>query len=89
MVQRNRTPWKLKRGIYEAVEMGEVEVSQNDTVMFDCLSDAENPYNAVFWKMTDGSEITNTHAAGDNEVTITGAGTDVQCLYMVYGVKAT
>jgi hypothetical protein len=88
MVERTRTPWKLKRGIYEAAEWGEVEVSQNDTVVFDCLSDADNPYNAVFWKMTDGSEMTNTHAGGDNEVTITGAGSDVQCIYMVYGVKA-
>ena len=89
MVERTRTPWKLKRGIYESVEWGEVEVSQNDTIVFDCLTDANNPYNVVFWKMTDGSEMTNTHAAGDNEVSITGAGTDVQCIYMVYGVKAT
>jgi len=89
MVERSRTVWKLKRGIYEAVEWGEVEVSQNDTVVFDCLTDADDPYNVVFWKMTDGSEMANTHVAGDNEVTITGAGTDVQCIYMVYGVKAT
>ena len=89
MVERNRTPWKLKRGIYQAAEWGEVEVSQNDTVVFSCLTDADNPYNVVLWKKSDGTEMTNTHAAGDNEVTITGAGTDVQCIYMVYGVKAT
>jgi len=90
MVERTRTPWKLKRGIYEAVEWGEVKVSQNDTIVFDCLTDAERPYNTVLWKMTDGSEMTNDNgaASGDNEVKVLGAGTDVQCIYMVYGVKA-
>ena len=68
--------------------MGEVVVSQNDTVVFDSLTDDENPYNAVFWDMDDGSAVTNTHAAGDNEVTITAVVTDVRCVYMVYGVKA-
>lgn len=89
MVDRSRTVWKLKRGIYEAAEWGETEVSQNDTITFDCLTTIANPYNVVFWKKSDGTEMTNTHAAGTNIVTITGAGTNIQCLYMVYGIKVT
>lgn len=92
MVERQRTPWKLKRGIYESAEWGEVEVSTDDTIVFDCLTDADTPYNTVFWKMSDGTVVTNDNGggSGDNEVKITQpATTDVQCIYMVYGVKTT
>jgi len=88
MADRATTVWKLKRGIYEAAEWGEVTVSNADTVTISALISSANPYNAVFWKMTDGSEMTNTHAAGTNVCTITGAGTNVKCIYMAYGVKA-
>lgn len=88
MADRARTVWKLKRGIYEAAEWGEVTVSQNDTVTIGSLVSTSNPYNAVFWKMSDGTEMTNTHAAGSNVCTITGAGTNVKCIYMAYGIKA-
>jgi len=88
MVARSRTVWKLKRGIYEAAEWGEVTVTLNDTVAIDSLAATSNPYNAVFWKMSDGTEMTNTHVAGTNVCTITGAGTDVKCIYMAYGIKA-
>lgn len=88
MADRARTIWKLKRGIYEAAEWGEVTVSNADTVTISSLVATENPYNAVLWKMSDGTEMTNTHAGGDNVVTITGAGTNIKCIYLVYGVKA-
>lgn len=88
MADRGRTVWKLKRGIYEAAEYGEVTVSNADTVTIGSLISTSNPYNAVFWKQSDGTEMTNTHAAGTNVCTITGAGTNVKCIYMVYGVKA-
>lgn len=88
MADRARTVWKYKRGIYEAAEWGEVTVSLNDTVTIGGLLSTANPYNAVFWKMTDGSEMTNTHAAGTNVCTITGAGTNIKCIFMAYGVKA-
>ena len=88
MVNRSRTVWKLKRGIYEAAEMGEVTVSNADTVTFGGFFATSNPYNVVFWKMTDGVEMTNTHAAGTNVSTITGAGVNIKCIYLVYGVKA-
>ena len=88
MADRPRTVWKLKRGIYEAAEWGEVTVSNLDTVTIDSLITTANPYNAVFWKMSDGSEVTNTHVAGTNVCTITGAVADEKCIYMAYGVKA-
>ena len=88
MADRSRTVWKLKTGIYEAAEWGEVTVTLNDTVTISSLHSTTNPYNVVFWKMTDGTEMTNTHAAGTNVCTITGAGTNVKCIYMAYGVKA-
>ena len=88
MVDRSTTKWKTKKGIYEATEFGEVTVSVADTVTFDTLYATASPYNVVFWKMTDGTEMTNTHAAGTNVATITGAGTDVECIYMAYGRKS-
>lgn len=88
MASRSRTVWKTKLGIYEAAEWGEITVSNADTFTVGSLVATANPYNVVLWKMTDGSEMTNTHAAGTNVVTISGAGTDVKCIYMAYGVKA-
>lgn len=87
MADRSRTVWKLKRGIYEAVEFGEVTVSNGDTVTFDSLLATEKPYNVVFWSEVDGTEITNDHSGATNVVDIT-SGTNVKCLYMTYGVKA-
>lgn len=87
MTQRYPTQWKLKRGIEKALEVGEVEVSQNDTITFSNFDSAVNLLNAYFMKKSDGSEITNTHTAL-NVVTITGAGTNVDCVYMVWGYKA-
>jgi len=88
MVDRPRTVWKLKSGIYEAAEWGEVEISKDDTVTISSLKSTANPYNAVFWKMSNGTEITNTHAANTNVCTITGTATNEKCIYMAYGIKA-
>ena len=89
MVDRARTVWKLKRGIYEAAEWGEVTVSNGNTVTISSLKATANPYNAVFWKMSDGAEVSNTHNAGTNVCTLGDPGaSDVKCIYMVYGVKA-
>ena len=93
MTDRDRTVWKLKRGIYEAAEWGEVTVTTADTVTFNSLFATVNPYNAVFWKLLDGEEVDNTHVAGTNVCTIgqdqTPANvTNCKCVYMAYGVKA-
>jgi hypothetical protein len=93
MADRERTVWKLKRGIYEVTEWGEVVVTTGDTVTFSNLFATKNPYNAVFWKMSDGTVVSNTHVAGTNVCTIGQDETpvdvtDEKCIYMAYGVKA-
>jgi hypothetical protein len=96
MAVRTRTVWKLKRGIYEAWEGGEAEVSTGDTVTVDSLSGtAAALYRAAFWKMTDGMVVTVTYAdvsPNTNRITVGQSGgvdvTNCKCIYMVYGVKA-
>lgn len=88
MASRSRTVWKVKNGIYESAEFGEVTVSNADIVTMGNLIATANPYSVTIIKMTDGSAMTCTYAAGTNVVTITGAGTNVKCIYMNYGVKA-
>jgi hypothetical protein len=88
MADRGRTVWKLKRGIYEATEFGEVTVSNADTVTIGSFNATANPYSITMIKQSDGSAMTCTYAAGTNVVSITGAGTNIKCIYMAYGVKA-
>lgn len=88
MADRGRTPRKIIRGIYETVEWGEVTVSNADTVTFGSLYSTANPYSVTFIKKTDGAAMTCTYAAGTNVSTITGAGTNIDCLYMAYGRRA-
>jgi len=88
MVSRNPTIWKLIRGkIDKSAEFGEIEVSQNDTATYGNFDSSQNLLEAYFIKKSDGSEMTCTHAAL-NVVTFTGAGTNVDCIYMVFGYKA-
>lgn len=87
MVSRSTRAWKVKRGIYETAEFGEVTASQNDTFTLGNLYATANPYSVTLIKQTDGSAMTCTYAAGTNVVTVTGAGTNVACLYMAYGRK--
>ena len=96
MAVRTRTVWKLKRGIYEAWEGGEVEVTTDDTVTVDSLSGtAAALYRAAFWKMADGAVVDVTYGEASpntNRITIGQSGgfnvTNCKCIYMVYGVKA-
>ncbi len=87
MADRSYTPKKYLDGIYEIVEFGEVTASQNDTFTLGRFSTTDNLNNVYLMKASDGSEMTNTHAA-NNVVTVTGAGTNVKCVYMAHGVKA-
>ena len=86
MADRSEKILKGKDGIYFRIELGEVTVSNADTVTFDKFSDTNNLMEAYFIKKSDGSEMTCTHAA-NNVATITGAGTNLDCFYMAYGVK--
>ena len=88
MVDRPRTVWKTKIGIYVTAEFGEVEVSNADTVTFSSLDSSQNPLRVAFFKKSDGNEMTCTFAGGDNVADITGAGTNIDCIYVVYGYKA-
>ena len=87
MADRSETCLKYKNGPYYRYEFGTVTVSNADTVTLDGFSGSDNLSNVYLMKTSDGSEMTNTHAA-NNVVTISGAGTNVMCIYMAYGVKA-
>lgn len=87
MADRTATIKYGKDGLYFRVELGEVTVSQNDTVTLDKFSSTTNLSNVYIMKKSDGSEMTQTHAA-NNVITITGAGTNVPCFYIAYGVKS-
>jgi hypothetical protein len=87
MVVRSCTILKGKNGLYTRYEFGEVTVSNADTFVLSNFSATANLWNVYMMKKSDGSEMTQTHAA-TYTVTITGAGTDVPCYYMVYGIKA-
>jgi hypothetical protein len=87
MVDRPRTPYKVYpsgQTIEKKAEFGEVELSTTDTVTFDTHVSKEM-LNVVFWKKSDGSQVTNTKAL--NVATITGAVTNEPCLYMAFGYK--
>lgn len=88
MASRACSIWKSKRGIYETVELGEVTVSNADTFTVNGLYATANPYSVTLIKQSDGSAMTCTYAAGTNEVTVTGAGTDIACIYLAYGRKS-
>jgi hypothetical protein len=86
MVDRAETIWKQKKGLYHRAEFGEVQVSQNDTVTLDNFKSSVALLKALFVKKADGTEMANTIAL--NACTITGAGTNVDCIYIAYGYKA-
>jgi hypothetical protein len=88
VVDRQRIIYKRfpqGRSIEKIAEFGEVEVSLNDTVTVDSLHASKAMLNFVLWKKTDGSEMTTTKAL--NAATVTGAGTNISCLYMAFGYK--
>lgn len=86
MADRSYTTKKLLNGIYFNAEFGEVTVSNADTITLGNFSTTVNLNNVYIMKNSDGTEMTQTHAA-NNVVTITGAGTNVLCVYLAYGVK--
>ena len=87
MADRDEVIKWAKNGLnYLRVEFGEVVVSLNDTVTLDSFRDDTNLLEAHLFTKAAGAEMTN--AIADNEVTITGAGTDVPCYYVAYGYLA-
>ena len=82
MVDRSYTTKELLKGIYFSAEFGEVTVSNADTFTLGNFSTTTNLSNVYIMKKADGTEMTQTHAA-NNVVTITGAGTNIPCVYMM------
>jgi hypothetical protein len=87
MADRSEIVLKGKDGVYFREEFGEVTVSNGDTVTLDQFSATTNLANVYIMKKSDGTEMTQTHAA-NNVITITGAGANLPCVYLAYGVKA-
>ena len=87
MADRSETVLKGKDGIYFRAEFGEVTVSNGDTVTLDQFSATVNLSNVYIMQKSNGTEMTQTHAA-NNMISITGAGANVPCVYIAYGVKA-
>ena len=87
MADRNEIVKRAYGKLYFRAEFGEVTVSNADTFTLSNFSNTVNLSNVFLMKKVDGTEMTNTHAA-NNVVTISGAGTNIDCIYMAYGVKA-
>jgi len=87
LVERSEQIWKYIKGLYHCVEFGEVTVSNGDTWKLDNFHATTNPLVVYLFKKSDGSAMTCTYAAGTNVVTVTGAGSDVPCYYLAYGVN--
>ena len=90
MVDRSETVWKYKNGIYYRAEFGEVEVSNGDTVTLESFEATPTGIiTAYLLKQSDGTVMaSNVHATTKNKIEVSGAGTNVECVYMAYGVKA-
>lgn len=87
MADRNETVKRAIGNVYYRIEFGEVTVSNADTFTLDNFSSTDNLTDVYLTKKNAGGEMTCTHAAL-NVVTISGAGTNIQCYYIAYGVKA-
>ena len=88
MVDRARTPWKIKVGLYFVAEFGEAIVSTNDTVTFDTVSTVAGALiRAHFIRKANGGILASTNTTNVAEITTVGV-IDEPCVYIVYGIKA-
>jgi len=90
MTDRSETVWEAKKGIYFRAEFGEVEVSQNDTVTLESFeSTPTGIIKALLIKKSNGLEMaSNVHATTKNKIEVSGSGSNIECVYIAYGVKA-
>lgn len=86
MAARNPTLKYLKKGLFYAVAVYTVQVSQNDTVTVPHFSSQENLKFAAAIDLSDGTEYACTFAAL-NVVTVTGAASNDDCVLYIYGRK--
>ena len=87
MVDRSESLKKIGDVKHYAWAVYEVEVSQNDTVTLGDYVTTENLKKAVVMRKDTGAEVTCTHA-NNNVVTVTGAGTNLQCVLFAFGRRA-
>jgi hypothetical protein len=88
MVARSRTTYKVFPPgwtIEKVSEFGEVEVSQNDTIIFSYHHASKTLLNLALWQKTDGTALAYTLV--NNIATVTSAVTNIQCVFMALGYK--
>ena len=85
MADRSYNTLKTKRGIEKTYVFGETTVTNADTITLNELHATKSPLEVYIIKKSDGTEMTCTHAAGTNVVTISGASTNIDCLFMAWG----
>jgi hypothetical protein len=88
LADRSYTPWKIKRGIEKTFVTGATQVTQADTLTFSELKSTANPLKVLLFLKSTGAEVTCTYAAGSNTATVTGAGTNVDCIFVAWGYNA-
>lgn len=87
MVARTRTVIKSDEGFMHRWEVGEVEVSHDDTVTLSEHDSGQNLLNQLVIAKNGGATV--VAAIANNVLTIDpGEGTNVDCFYFVYGYKA-
>jgi hypothetical protein len=86
LVDRTESELKSDEGFVWRWEVGEVEVSNGDTITFGDFDSAQALTDCYLTKKNGGSEMTGTIAL--NVYTVTGAGTNIDCFYWVYGYKS-
>jgi len=86
LVDRAETPWKIKNGIRDRAEFGEVIVTVGDTVTFSSYDSTSTIWQAAFYRVSNGQAVTATTAL--NVATITQAGLlNERCYYVTVGLK--
>lgn len=86
MVERSESAVKhgdVKYGYHKSYE---AEASQNDTITLEDFDSSVALDHVLLWKKSDRTQVTTSIAL--NVVTVTGAGTNMDCILYAVGVKA-
>lgn len=85
MVDRTKTMVKIGYVKQYGWAVYETQVSKNDILTLDEFSNAENITHALLINNATHAEVTCTKAL--NVITVTGEGTNLDCVLFVYGVR--
>jgi len=86
MVDRAESSVKFGDVKYGYHKSYNVEVTQNDTITLEDFDTTVDLDHALLWKKSDRTEVTTSKAL--NVVTVTGAGSNMDCILYAVGVKA-